>query len=82
MRFGVNEKNYDGFLQFNAPAKYIRRIPNDGLVIPLAKRGDERRFSDGAHVAKEEEPIEETYVCIRLTMTNKEGGGDGEEELS
>jgi hypothetical protein len=31
----------------------------------LAKRGDENRFLDGFHVASDDEPQEETYLCIR-----------------
>ncbi|KAG7371338.1 PPR: pentatricopeptide repeat domain containing protein [Nitzschia inconspicua] len=49
------------------PAMYSRRIQKveDGLVVPLAKRGDENRFMDGSHFASEDEPKEETYLCIR-----------------
>ena len=55
------------------PAKYSRRIQRvaDGLVVPLSKRGDQNRFMDGTHVANDDEPAEETYLCIRpsrLTM--------------
>jgi pentatricopeptide repeat protein len=54
-------------LELSHPAKYSRRIQRieDGLVIPLAKQGDENRFLDGAHVADDDEPDEETYLCIR-----------------
>lgn len=49
------------------PDVYSRRIQRveDGLVVPLAKCGDEHRFLDGSHVATENEPEEETYLCIR-----------------
>jgi hypothetical protein len=49
------------------PDKYSRSIQRieDGLVIPRPKRGDEHRFLDGSHIADEDEPEEETYVCIR-----------------
>jgi hypothetical protein len=49
------------------PVAYSRRIQRveDGLVVPLAKRGDENRFLDGVHVASDDEPAEETYLCIR-----------------
>lgn len=50
------------------PDAYSRRIQRveDGLVIPLPKRGDENRFLDGTHVAdREDVPDEETYLCIR-----------------
>lgn len=49
------------------PAVYSRRIQKvqDGLIVPLAKRGDENRFMDGSHYASEDEPKEETYLCIR-----------------
>lgn len=53
-------------LELVYPNKYSRRVQRiaDGLVIPLAKRGDENRFLDGVHVANEDEPVEETYLCI------------------
>ena len=53
-------------LKLTHPNKYSRRVQRigDGLVVPLAKRGDENRFLDGVHVANEEEPEEETYLCI------------------
>lgn len=50
------------------PDAYSRRIQRveDGLVVPLPKRGDENRFLDGAHTADQEEtPEEEMYLCIR-----------------
>ena len=49
------------------PSKYSRRIQriSNGLAVPLPKRGDENRFLDGIHVANEDEPEEETYVCLR-----------------
>jgi len=61
-------------LELTYPAKYSRRIQRvgNGLVIPLAKRGDVNRFLDGAHVAEEEEPEEETYICMRPTNNEKE----------
>lgn len=48
------------------PAVYSRRIQkiHDGFVVPLAKRGDDNRFLDGSHFASEDEPNEETYLCI------------------
>ncbi|GAX21880.1 hypothetical protein FisN_30Hh081 [Fistulifera solaris] len=48
------------------PEIYSRRIQRveDGLVVPLVKRGDVNRFLDGAFVA-EDFPPEETYMCIR-----------------
>jgi mitochondrial ribonuclease P protein 3 len=49
------------------PKRYSRRIQRvqDGIVIPHPKRDDTNRFLDGTFVAGPEEPIEETYVCIR-----------------
>jgi len=50
------------------PAKYSRRIQRleDGIVVPLPKRGDVNRFLDGVHVADDESlPTDETYLCIR-----------------
>jgi hypothetical protein len=49
------------------PEAYSRRLQRveDGLVIPLAKQGDSNRFMDGGHVASNDEPEEETYLCIR-----------------
>jgi len=76
-RNGNNNKNNGGgqhrhrgrevFLVY--PDVYSRRIQRleDGYVIPLAKRGDENRFLDGVHVAEEDVPEEETYLCIRPT---------------
>ena len=58
------------------PDIYSRRIqrisfiPSDcekeieGLVIPLAKRGDQQRFLDGCFEADDKNPKEESYVCI------------------
>jgi mitochondrial ribonuclease P protein 3 len=43
----------------------IQRVANDGLVIPLPKRGDANRFLDGSHQAPDDAPEEETYLCIR-----------------
>ena len=57
------------------PAKYSRRIQrvDDGLVVPLPKRGDQNRFLDGLHVANDDEPEEETYLCIRPAgLTNNQ----------
>jgi pentatricopeptide repeat protein len=52
------------------PEPYSRRIQrvDNGLVIPLAKQGDGKRFMDGAHVACDDEPVEETYLCIRPSV--------------
>lgn len=49
------------------PEAYSRRLQRveDGLVVPLAKRGDKNRFMDGAHLTDDDEPEEETYLCIR-----------------
>ena len=54
-------------VELEFPAVYSRRVQRveNGLVIPLIKRGDENRFLDGSHVADEDEPVEETYLCIR-----------------
>jgi hypothetical protein len=53
-------------LLLSYPEIYSRRIQRveDGLVVPLVKRGDANRFLDGAFVA-EDFPPEETYMCIR-----------------
>lgn len=55
------------------PDPYSRRMQrvDDGLVIPMPKRGDENRFLDGVHQADESAPIDEMYVCIR---PNNSGG--------
>jgi hypothetical protein len=52
------------------PEPYSRRTQrvDNGLVIPLAKQGDSKRFMDGAHVASDDEPVEETYLCIRPSV--------------
>ena len=57
------------------PNVYSRRIQrvgggvgdgiSGGLVVPLTMVGDENRFLDGCHVASDEEPAEELYLCIR-----------------
>ncbi len=54
-------------VELEFPAVYSRRVQrvDNGLVVPLIKRGDENRFLDGAHVANNDEPIEETYLCIQ-----------------
>lgn len=55
-------------LRLTYPERYSRRIQRveDGIVVPLVKRGDENRFLDGIFVADAEEiPEEETYMCIR-----------------
>ena len=57
-------------IQLVYPDVYSRRIQRvrDGIVLPLAKRGDENRFLDGSHIANDDEPVEETYVCIRPVL--------------
>ena len=47
------------------PDVYSRRIQRvkRGIIIPLPKKGDEKRFLDGDFVS-ENDPDEETYVCI------------------
>jgi hypothetical protein len=52
------------------PCGYSRRIQRveDGLVIPMPKRGDEKRFLDGSHQADDSAPVEETYVCLRPSV--------------
>jgi ribonuclease P protein 3 len=70
--FGTWTPNKDGGpnvrqIELVYPEIYSRRIQRveDGLVVPLAKRGDLNRFLDGSHIACDDEPIEETYLCIR-----------------
>jgi ribonuclease P protein 3 len=62
----------DVYLQY--PNNYSRRIQHvecdgpegaDAFVIPLPKKGDERRFADGIHVAEEGVPDQEMYVVIQ-----------------
>jgi hypothetical protein len=56
---------------FTYPDPYSRRVQRvaDGLVVPLPKRGDDKRFLDGAFTADDEDtPVEETYLCIRPSM--------------
>jgi len=55
-------------VELTYPERYsrrIQRVANDGLVVPLPKRGDEHRYLDGTHVAEDDHPDEETYLCIR-----------------
>lgn len=62
-----NGSNRQREVKLTWPEPYSRRIQrvDDGLVVPLAKQGDDRRFLDGAHIACDDEPLEETYLCIR-----------------
>lgn len=64
---GRNKLRRGRIVELEFPAVYSRRVQrvDNGLVVPLIKRGDENRFLDGAHVASDDEPIEETYLCIR-----------------
>lgn len=55
----------------DAYSRKIQRVAN-GLVVPLAKRGDENRFLDGCHVASEDEPLQQTYLCIRPKATSED----------
>ncbi len=51
------------------PDKYsrrIQRIPDQGIVIPLPKKGDMNRFLDGQHEADDTASCEETYVSIAM----------------
>ncbi len=64
------------------PSSYSRRIQQvecydgegdtsgvgDTFVIPLPKKGDERRFADGLHVAEEGVPKEEMYVVVQRVV--------------
>jgi pentatricopeptide repeat protein len=53
---------------FTNPDPYSRRVQRvaDGLVVPLPKRGDDKRFMDGVFAADDEDtPVEETYLCLR-----------------
>ena len=54
-------------VQLEYPDVYSRRVQRvkDGLVIPLAKRGDTHRFLDGSYDAGEDALCEERYLCIR-----------------
>lgn len=73
--FGAWGKKVDGNesrrkVELTYPEPYSRRIQRvgNGFVVPLAKRGDENRFLDGGHVACDDEPLEEMYLCIRPTV--------------
>lgn len=68
-------KRRDVFLQY--PSSYSRRVQRvdcngddeaDAFVIPLPKKGDERRFADGLHVAEEGVPEEEMYIVIQRVV--------------
>jgi hypothetical protein len=70
-------KRREVLLQY--PSSYSRRIQrvkcddNDGrmgdaFVIPLPKKGDERRFADGLHVAEEGVPNEEMYIVVQRVV--------------
>jgi hypothetical protein len=62
---GINVREREVILSY--PESYSRRVQRveDGIVVPLAKRGDKNRFMDGGHIACDDEPEEETYVSIR-----------------
>lgn len=61
-------------INFEFPKPYSRRIQRledeKGLVVPLIKKGDENRFLDGTHVADDDEPKGETYLCIRAAAAS------------
>mmetsp|Transcript_12385 Transcript_12385/g.19049 ORF Transcript_12385/g.19049 Transcript_12385/m.19049 type:complete len:632 (-) Transcript_12385:273-2168(-) len=68
-------------LELTYPARYsrrIQRINDNGIVIPLVKQGDEKRFLDrtsiaGGNYGNTNLPKEETYLCIRSNeMIDKE----------
>lgn len=66
-------------VELRYPKVYSRRIQRiaegEGLVVPLAKKGDEHRFLDGTHLANEDEPVNETYLCFR-PKAEKQGKDD------
>ena len=63
-------------LEFPSPySRRIQRVGGEGLVVPLIKKGDENRFLDGSHVADDDEPTEETYLCIRAVTRTVESMG-------
>ena len=63
-------------LEFPSPySRRIQRVGGEGLVVPLIKKGDENRFLDGSHVADDDEPMEETYLCIRAVTRTIESLG-------
>ena len=64
---GSGKTTRQRLVELEYPAAYSRRVQrvDDGLVVPLIKKGDENRFLDGTHVACDDEPSEETYLCIR-----------------
>ena len=66
------------------PAAYSRRIQPlvDGLVIPLPMQGDEHRYLDGVHVADSNEPVEETYICIRPRKDRSDTGRKDQAETT
>lgn len=70
-------KRREVLLQY--PSSYSRRIQRvdcddngggmgDVFVIPLPKKGDERRFADGQHVAEEGVPNEEMYIVVQRVV--------------
>jgi len=63
------------------PDVYSRRIQRvaDGLVVPLTKRGDENRFLDGCHIASDNEPEEELYLCIRPSKSSSSSSNKSED---
>ena len=75
-------KRREVLLQY--PSSYSRRIQRveccsddddddrssfgESFVIPLPKKGDERRFADGLHVADEGVPDEEMYIVVQRVL--------------
>jgi len=55
-------------VQLVYPKPYARMIQrtsdNKGIVIPMPKKGDVGRFLDGVYAVDDQEPIDETYLCI------------------
>ena len=68
IHFHFEYQNGQREVELTYPERYsrrIQRVANNGLVVPLPKRGDEHRYLDGTHVANDDHPEEETYLCIR-----------------
>jgi pentatricopeptide repeat protein len=68
IHFHFEFKNGQREVELVYPERYsrrIQRVANNGLVVPLPKQGDEHRYLDGTHVANDDHPEEETYLCIR-----------------
>ena len=61
---GIGNATTDDNNNDNDDGNAIKDKQKKGIVIPMCKKGDANRFLDGIYVADDNEPDEETYLCI------------------